>query len=116
MGIIEAAGPAVHRVGRADRVVPPAHIYCGVCFNCARGNSAACLRVQPGHVGGGYAVPGMGPFRGSQAELVGVPFADANCVVLPGASRDEHEDDFVLIADAWVMGWHATELAGVRGG
>ena len=43
-----------------------------------------------------------------------VPFADANCVVLPGAPGDEHEDDFVLIADAWVTGWHATELAGVR--
>ena len=43
-----------------------------------------------------------------------VPFADANCVVLPGAPDDEHEDDFVLIADAWVTRWHATELAGVR--
>jgi glutathione-independent formaldehyde dehydrogenase len=59
-------------------------------------------------------MPGMGPFRGSQAELVRVPFADANCVVLPGIPGDEHEDDFVLIADAWVTGWHATELAGVR--
>ena len=114
LGIVEFAGPAVHRVRRGDRVVLPAHIYCGVCFNCARGDSAACLRVQPGHVGGAYAMPGMGPFRGSQAELVRVPFADANCVVLPGAPGDEHEDDFVLIADAWVTGWHATELAGVR--
>jgi glutathione-independent formaldehyde dehydrogenase len=59
-------------------------------------------------------MPGMGPFRGSQAELVRVPFADANCVVLPGVPGDEHEDDFVLIADAWVTGWHACELAGVR--
>ena len=59
-------------------------------------------------------MPGMGPFRGSQAELVRVPFADANCVVLPGAPGDEYEDDFVLIADTWVTGWHATELAGVR--
>ena len=46
-------------------------------------------------------MPGMGPFRGSQAELVRVPFADANCVLLPGVPGDEHEDDFVLIADAW---------------
>jgi glutathione-independent formaldehyde dehydrogenase len=45
---------------------------------------------------------------------VRVPFADANCVVLPGVPGDEHEDDFVLIADAWVTGWHACELAGVR--
>ena len=114
LGIVEDVGRAVHRVQRGDRVVLPAHIYCGVCFNCARGDSAACLRVHPGHVGGAYAMPGMGPFRGSQAELVRVPFADANCVVLPGAPGDEHEDDFVLIADAWVTGWHAAELAGVR--
>ena len=114
LGIVEFAGRAVHRVQRGDRVVLPAHIFCGVCFNCARGDSAACLRVHPGHVGGAYAMPGMGPFRGSQAELVRVPFADANCVVLPGVPGDEHEDDFVLIADAWVTGWHATELAGVR--
>ena len=109
LGIVEFAGPAVHRVQRGDRVVLPAHIFCGVCFNCARGDSAACLRVNPGHVGGAYAMPGMGPFRGSQAELVRVPFADANCVVLPGTPGDEHEDDFVLIADAWVTGWHATQ-------
>ena len=114
LGIVEDVGRAVRRVQRGDRVVLPAHIYCGVCFNCARGDSAACLRVHPGHVGGAYAMPGMGPFRGSQAELVRVPFADANCVVLPGAPGDEHEDDFVLIADAWVTGWRASELAGVR--
>ena len=114
MGIVEVIGPAVTRVKPGDRVVLPAHLYCGVCYNCARGYSAACLRVQPGHVGGAYAMPGMGPFRGSQAELLRVPFADANCVVLPGHRGDEHEDDFVLIADAWVTGWHATELADVR--
>lgn len=113
-GAVESAGRAVRRVKPGDRVVLPAHIFCGVCFNCARGDSAACLRVHPGHVGAAYAMPGMGPFRGSQAELVRVPFADANCVVLPGVAGDEFEDDFVLIADAWVTGWHATELAGIR--
>jgi len=35
LGIVEVAGPAVHRVKRGDRVVLPAHIYCGVCFNCS---------------------------------------------------------------------------------
>ena len=52
VGIVEAAGAAVQRVRRGDRVVLPAHIYCGVCFNCSRGDSAAGLRVYPGHVGG----------------------------------------------------------------
>ena len=71
LGIVEDVGRAVCRVQRGDRVVLPAHIYCGVCFNCARGDSAACLRVHTGHVGGAYAMPGMGPFRGSQAERCG---------------------------------------------
>src|SRR5215472_10251897 len=35
LGIVEVAGPAVHRVKRGDRVVLPAHIFCGVCVNCA---------------------------------------------------------------------------------
>src|SRR5438477_9657816 len=60
MGVVEAVGPAVTRVKPGDRVVLPAHLYCGVCYNCARGYSAACLRVHPGHVGGAYAMPGMG--------------------------------------------------------
>jgi len=55
----------------------------------------------------------MGPYRGAQAELLRVPFADVNCVKLPGEPHDEFEDDFVLLADAFVTGWHATELAGV---
>jgi glutathione-independent formaldehyde dehydrogenase len=40
-----------------------------------------------------------------------VPFADANCIPVPGEPGDDHEDDFVLLADALVTGWHATELA-----
>jgi glutathione-independent formaldehyde dehydrogenase len=58
----------------------------------------------------------MGGYRGAQAELLRVPFADANCVPVPGEPGDEHEDDFVLLADAFVTGWHATELAHVGSG
>jgi glutathione-independent formaldehyde dehydrogenase len=114
MGIVEAAGPAAHRVGRGDRVVLPAHIYCGLCFNCSRGYSAACLRAHPGHAGGAYAMPGMGPFRARGRSWCGCLSRTRTAFVLPGESGDENEDDFVLIADAWVTGWHATELAGVR--
>ena len=53
----------------------------------------------------------MGPYRGAQAELLRVPFADANCIPVPGEPGDEREDDLVLLADAFVTGWHATELA-----
>jgi glutathione-independent formaldehyde dehydrogenase len=55
----------------------------------------------------------MGPYRGAQAELLRVPFADANCIPVPGEPGDDREDDFVMLADAFVTGWHATELARV---
>jgi glutathione-independent formaldehyde dehydrogenase len=55
----------------------------------------------------------MGPYRGAQAGLLRVPYADANCVSLPGEPFDDREDDFVLLADAFVTGWHATEMAEV---
>jgi glutathione-independent formaldehyde dehydrogenase len=58
----------------------------------------------------------MGAYRGAQAELLRVPFADADCVPLPGEPGDEREDDFVLLADAFVTGWHATELAMLQPG
>jgi glutathione-independent formaldehyde dehydrogenase len=116
LGVVDLVGSAVELVKAGDRVVIPTHLYCGVCVNCARGYSAACLRVRPGGFGAAYGYAGMGPCRGAQAELLRVPFADANCIPVPGEPGDDREDDFVLLADAFVTGWHATELAAVRAG
>jgi glutathione-independent formaldehyde dehydrogenase len=116
LGVVEQTGSAVEMVERGDRVVIPTHLYCGVCVNCARGLSAACLRVRPGGFGAAYGYAGMGAYRGAQAELLRVPYADANCVPVPGEPGDDLEDDLVLLADAFVTGWHATELAQVRAG
>jgi glutathione-independent formaldehyde dehydrogenase len=116
LGVVEQVGSAVEMVRPGDRVVIPTHLYCGLCVNCARGLSAACLRVRPGAFGAAYGYAGMGPYRGAQAELLRVPFADANCIPVPGEPGDDHEDDLVLLADAFVTGWHATELADVRAG
>lgn len=113
LGVVERVGPEVHTVKRGDRVVIPTHLYCGLCVNCARGLSAACLRVRPGGFGAAYGYAGMGPYRGAQAELLRVPFADANCIPVPGEPGDDREDDLVMLADAFVTGWHATELARV---
>ena len=113
LGVVRAVGEDVHLVRPGQRVVIPTHLFCGVCYNCARGYSAACLRVRPGGFGAAYGYAGMGPYRGAQADLLRVPFADANCIPLPGEPGDEREDDFVMLADAFVTGWHATELAQV---
>jgi glutathione-independent formaldehyde dehydrogenase len=114
LGVVRAVGEDVHLVRPGQRVVIPTHLFCGVCYNCARGYSAACLRVRPGGFGAAYGYAGMGPYRGAQADLLRVPFADANCIPLPGEPGDEREDDFVMLADAFVTGWHATELARVE--
>src|SRR5690349_10785944 len=65
LGMIEAVGADVQTVKPGDRVVVPTHVYCGLCYNCARGYTAACLRVNPGHYGAAYGYAGMGPYRGA---------------------------------------------------
>jgi glutathione-independent formaldehyde dehydrogenase len=116
LGVIVEVGSAVASVKRGDRVTVPTHICCGFCYNCVRGYSDACLTTNPGKAGAAYGYPGMGTYRGTQAELVRVPFADANCLRLPGEPGDEWEHDFVLLADAFTTGYHAAELAQVAPG
>jgi glutathione-independent formaldehyde dehydrogenase len=116
MGVIEEVGAAVSNVARGDRVVMPFNIACGYCFNCQRGYTSACLTTNPERAGAGYGYAGMGPYNGGQAEFLRVPFADFNCLKLPGKPGDHWEDDFVLLADIFPTGYHATELAGVEAG
>lgn len=115
MGVIEETGEAVRSIQKGDRVVLPFNVACGYCHNCYRGNTHACLTMnkQP-HAAYGYA--GMGPYQGGQAEYVLVPYADFNCLKLPGTPGDEHEDDFLLLSDVFPTAYHATELAAVTPG
>ncbi|MHA4951959.1 alcohol dehydrogenase catalytic domain-containing protein [Micromonospora sp. SD19] len=107
LGVVQEVGAAVQTVRPGTRVVIPTHLFCGTCVMCARGLSAACLRARAEGPGAAYGYAGMGPYRGAQADLLRVPWADANCVPLPGEPGDAYEDDFVLLADAFVTGWHA---------
>jgi glutathione-independent formaldehyde dehydrogenase len=116
MGVIEKAGDAVRSIQKGDRVVLPFNIACGFCFNCTRGYTNACLTTNPEGVGAAYGYAGMGPYQGGQAELVRVPFADFNCLKLPGIPGDEFEEDFLMLADIFPTGYHACELAHVQPG
>jgi glutathione-independent formaldehyde dehydrogenase len=116
MGVVEKVGDAVNSIRTGDRVVMPFNIACGSCFNCARGFTNACLVVNPEGVSGGYGYAGMGPYPGGQAEFLRVPFADFNCLKLPGTPGDEFEDDFLLLSDVFPTGYHGAELAGVGPG
>ncbi|MDG4780232.1 alcohol dehydrogenase catalytic domain-containing protein [Micromonospora sp. WMMD961] len=117
LGVVQEVGGAVQTVRPGSRVVIPTHLFCGTCVMCARGFSAACLRARAEAPGAAYGYAGMGPYRGAQADLLRVPWADANCVPVPGEPGDAYEDDFVLLADAFVTGWHAAAtLAAVEAG
>ncbi|HEY3445689.1 MAG TPA: glutathione-independent formaldehyde dehydrogenase [Myxococcales bacterium] len=116
LGVVEKVGPAVVTIRPGDRVVLPFNVACGVCMNCSRGFFASCLVANPEGASAAYGYAAMGPYRGGQAELLRVPFADVSCLKLPGNAGDELEDDFLLLSDVFPTGYHGTELAGVGPG
>src|SRR5207248_4236027 len=75
-----------------------------------------CLTMNKDSAHAAYGYAGMGPYRGGQAEFVRVPFADVNCLKLPGEPHDDLEDDFILVADVFPTGYHGAELAKVGPG
>lgn len=115
LGEIIAVGKCVNRVKVGDWVCVPFNIACGTCRNCEKGLTAYCLVTNPGNVGAAYGFAGMGPYAGGQAEYLRVPFGDFNCLNLPVDARDK-QDEYVMLADIFPTGYHATELAGVKPG
>src|SRR3954451_3655255 len=95
------SAPRWRRCGQGTRWCCRPTCTAGSASTARAGCRAACLRVRPGGFGAAYGYAGMGPHRGGQAELLRVPFADANCVVVPG-EPDELEGDLILLADAFI--------------
>jgi glutathione-independent formaldehyde dehydrogenase len=116
MGVVEKVGKDVQLVKPGDRVSLPFNVSCGCCFNCTRGFVNACLTTNPDAPGGGYGYAGLGPYQGGQAQLVRVPFADFNCLKLPGTPGDRWEDDFIMLSDVFPTGFHACKMANVKVG
>ena len=115
LGEIVEVGDAVVHVKAGDRVCLPFNIACGFCKNCENGETGFCVTTNPGSAGAAYGYADMGPYDGGQAEYLRVPFADFNCLRLP-ADAVEKEDDYVMLADIFPTGWHATRLAGLAPG
>lgn len=115
LGEVIEIGNAVDRVKVGDRVCLPFNISCGFCRNCERGLTGFCLTANPGHAGAAYGYAEMGPYSGGQAELLRVPYADFNCLRLP-EDAEEKESDYVMLADIFPTGYHATQLADVQPG
>ncbi len=117
LGEVVEIGSAVDRIKVGDMVCVPFNIGCGFCRNCEAGLTAFCLTTNPDPkmVGAAYGFADMGPYPGGQAEYLRVPYGDFNCLRLPEDAR-EKEHDYVMIADIFPTGWHATELAGVKAG
>jgi threonine dehydrogenase-like Zn-dependent dehydrogenase len=118
VGEVIEVGPGVVRVRRGDMVCLPFNIACGSCANCERGLTAYCLTTAPpGSAGAAYGFAGMGPYNGGQAELLRVPFADFNCLILPEDAVDtDKQKEYVMLADIFPTGWHATQLGCVQPG
>jgi glutathione-independent formaldehyde dehydrogenase len=117
VGRVVEVGAAVEQVKVGDMVCLPFNIACGHCENCERGLTNYCLIANPDPqlAGAAYGFADMGPWNGGQAEYLLVPWADFNCLKLP-EDAEEKQNDYVMVADIFPTGYHATEMAGVEPG
>jgi threonine dehydrogenase-like Zn-dependent dehydrogenase len=115
-GIVEEIGPTVQNLKVGDRVLVPFNIACGSCLFCQKELYSNCHNTNPeatavgaiygySHTAGGY--------DGGQAEYVRVPFADIGPMIIPD---DIHEEDAVLLTDAYPTGYQAAEMGGIKEG
>jgi glutathione-independent formaldehyde dehydrogenase len=117
MGQVVEVGDAVRKVKVGEYVVLPFNVACGHCKNCERGLTNYCLTMQPepSWAGAAFGFADMGPYQGGQAELLRVPYGDFNALRL-GEDAAERQTDYVMLADIFPTGYHATEMAGVKPG
>ena len=117
LGRVVEVGDGVDKVQVGEYVVVPFNVACGHCKNCERGLTNYCLTAQPEKewAGAAYGFADMGPWAGGQADLLRVPWGDFNCLRL-GEDAQEKQSDYVMLADIFPTGYHATEMAHVLPG
>jgi threonine dehydrogenase-like Zn-dependent dehydrogenase len=115
-GVVEEVGSSVQNLKAGDRVLVPFNISCGSCFFCTRELYSNCHNTNPNAsaVGGifGYSHT-TGGYDGGQAEYVRVPFADVGPMKIP---QNLHEDDALMLTDAYPTGYQAAEMGEIKKG
>lgn len=115
-GTVVEVGPAVEHLRVGQRVLVPFNIFCGDCYFCRKELYSNCHATNPEAtaVGGIYGYSHTtGGYDGGQAEYVRVPMADVGPTVIPD---DLHEDDAVLLTDAFPTGYQAAEMGDISEG
>jgi threonine dehydrogenase-like Zn-dependent dehydrogenase len=117
VGMVESVGKKVRNLREGDRVVIPATIGCGYCSYCRAGYYAQCDVANPNGKLAGTAYLGgprdSGPFHGTQAEKVRVPFANIGCVKLP---EDLSDEEAILLSDIFPTAYFGAENAEITDG
>ncbi len=114
MGVVQEVGSAVTDLAPGDRVVMPFQISCGSCWFCRQGLQTQCETTQVREHGMGAMLYGYtelyGAVPGAQAELLRVPYADANAIKVPEGPPD---DRFLYLSDVLPTAWQAVAYADV---
>ncbi|MCY8489354.1 zinc-dependent alcohol dehydrogenase [Bacillus atrophaeus] len=117
MGIVEEAGPDVHKVKKGDRVIIPFNVSCGECFFCKNQLESQCDNSNAnGEMGAyfGYSDT-TGGYPGGQAEYMRVPYANFTPFRIPDDCEVEDEK-LVLLSDAMSTAYWSVDNAGVKEG
>ncbi|MCY8486523.1 glutathione-dependent formaldehyde dehydrogenase [Bacillus atrophaeus] len=117
MGIVEEAGPDVHKVKKGDRVIIPFNVSCGECFFCKNQLESQCDNSNTnGEMGAyfGYSDT-TGGYPGGQAEYMRVPYANFTPFRIPDDCEVEDEK-LVLLSDAMSTAYWSVDNAGVKKG
>ncbi|RKT36177.1 threonine dehydrogenase-like Zn-dependent dehydrogenase [Microbacterium sp. AG1240] len=117
MGVVVEVGSSVTKLKVGDRVVVPFNISCGECFMCRHGLQSQCETTQVTEYGSGASLFGFtklyGQVPGGQAELLRVPLADYNSVVVGGDLPDER---YLFLSDILPTAWQGVQYAQVPDG